>query len=221
MPEAGTGRQGSLCRHIRHIRHQFWLTRFHGLAGRLACAVAIVSTCLPSNFLTQTCLDSQESALVRDQLVRALPESHSAEREAALSSIGRSPAPAPAPSILPWWLGRLAGYQATAPPDAVSLFAVTNYSSLALYRSFLGHHQPVHVRPPPSDIASPLMRGALDTTRPALCLPVPSSVSSDCCNPAPRYCRSTLSAGAHPTPRLVQAIPLRYVSSRPSAAVLR
>lgn len=63
-----------------------------------------------------------------------------------------------------------------------------------------------------------LPREAASTAPDQLCLLVSASVSSDSCNPAPRYCRSTLSAGAHPTPRLVQDILLRYVSSRPSAA---
>lgn len=62
--------------------------------------------------------------------------------------------------------GRLSGY---CPARRCLSFLSQNYSPLALYRSFFVHqHHLVHVRPPPSSIASLWRARGLDTTRPAL-----------------------------------------------------
>lgn len=52
MPETGT-RQGPLCKHIRHIRHQFGVYKVYWLVGMCCCCRVNL---LADGFLTQICL---------------------------------------------------------------------------------------------------------------------------------------------------------------------
>lgn len=115
------------------------------------------------------------------------------------------------------WLGRLSGYCPAR--RCLSFSLVTNYSPLALHRSHLvifGPPSPRAGQTPPSSIASLCVQGA-STPLDQLCLPVWPVWASvgvsvirqlqSCAS----YCRSTLSAGAHPTPRLFPR-PSHYVT---------
>lgn len=158
-------------------------TRFCHFCGWLACAVAVVSTYLPS---TSSHRSVSQGVSTQWPTRTALSESHSAEPEA----VSRLSPDLQLISILPRGrrLGRLSGYCPARRCLSFRWSQITRLSlSIGHFSSFLDHRHLVHVRPPPSSIASLRVRGA-STPLDYLCLPVwpvSASVSSDSCNPAP------------------------------------
>lgn len=215
MPETGgrrTGkRQGSVYKHFRHIRTTIGCCKVSMAQNGMCCCCRV--NLLAVNFLTLK-VNLYSLATVTQ-----------CSTQGGSSSIARSPAPAQAPSKAPALscTARVAGLPITllSPPDIVSLFRRHKLlASLPIGHILTTKYILVHVRPPPSSIASLTARGPRHHQ------------TSSACHPR-RQCHQTAailrlatvavpwSAGAHPTPRLAQAIPLRYVSSRRSAAVLR